>query len=121
MNCLICYEQTSPTVFLDCLHSLCRLCLISLRQKVCPFCRAPISREVFEPRISATTLYDLYEPTVRIKFRRRRHAVHITTERLDNVIIEEPIVKRKHRRGDNHNRRNWVEARIHGRYLPKYS
>lgn len=95
---------------------MCKLCLVSLRQKVCPFCRSAISKELFSYEEKKTVLYDLYEAPVRIRFRRRRRRVRMTTEQFDNdginLIIETPIRKKKLRK-DNTRRANWVNAVIH--------
>lgn len=45
MECPICYDTVSEDKYqkLECIHSLCKLCLSRLHQRACPFCREPIS------------------------------------------------------------------------------
>lgn len=44
MECPVCYETAADDKYqtLECTHSLCKLCLSRLRQRICPLCRAPI-------------------------------------------------------------------------------
>jgi hypothetical protein len=45
MECPVCYEKVTEDNCqdLECSHSLCKLCLSRLHQRICPLCRAPIT------------------------------------------------------------------------------
>ena len=48
MECRICYETVTEDAIkvLGCSHSLCQICLSNLRNRTCPFCRAPIETPI---------------------------------------------------------------------------
>ena len=122
-ECLICYENnenTTEIIFLACLHSMCKICLSNLRQKVCPFCRTVISPSILA-NINETNhelgLFELFESPIRIRFRRQRRRIRLTTDTIDSthgtILIETP--QRINR--ENQKKGRWSTANLHSRNI----
>jgi len=48
-ECSICYDNIDrggKIIFLECLHSICSICIQKLRYPLCPFCRVKICKEI---------------------------------------------------------------------------
>ncbi len=95
-ECLICYEQVGNIIFLECLHSMCKLCLANLQQKVCPFCRSAINETVLPGTITnmiSSLDYRVYEQPLRVRFRRRLR-IKMMSETMDaennSIVVESP-------------------------------
>lgn len=85
MECRICYESVTEDNIetLECMHSLCQICLGQLRRRLCPFCRTPIgsasellplTREIDPPslRLPPPRLLHLDMEVLPLPRRRRR-------------------------------------------------
>lgn len=128
-ECLICYDHKADQgrmVFLECLHTVCKICLTKLQKDACPFCRSQINRKSHLEKINQKTKViqtEYYrenisaEMPIRVRTRRRRRRT--ITERVDTehgiVILETGILrdkKPKKRRKSKHNKRknNWARG-----------
>lgn len=127
-ECLICYESDlnasgmENMVFLDCFHSLCKLCLVNLQNKVCPFCRSAINSNIIDRYSDRHDLalvderYVAFERPLRIQFRRRRRRVRMTSDVImteNNTIIIEAPVRTKKRGKNNYRKGRWGSAKNH--------
>jgi len=125
MECLICCDPQTVgcLIFLDCLHSMCRTCLLKLQKPVCPFCRTVISDNIIRFNRVDNSMNKMIvekEQSIRIQFRRRSRS-RLTTDIFDteygDVIIEEPFkTKRKPKAGKNNFRKGrWANGASHTR------
>jgi hypothetical protein len=118
--CFICCDfdsNRSEIVFLECLHSMCNLCLAKLQQKICPYCRTIINeKNINDVKCNTIERVSIFQPVIRIQIRRRRRRT--ITERIDddrNIIIETPYKnnRKKHKRPklDNKRKSKWGKFR----------
>ena len=89
MECPICYDSGTLDE-LKCSHSVCKLCISRLINRICPFCRAPIDGE--NPVVSSPEI-------VEIEFEEN----FISTE-IYTVDFSRPSRRARRRRTRDHNR-----------------
>jgi len=112
MECPVCYEcefLNGDLLWLECLHPLCRQCLLKLETRKCPMCRVDINNDIGMKRITRTHSVESVN-TIRIRRRRRRRRrnlggdslggrIHTDSIEIDNVsvMLESSVFYKKKR------------------------